>query len=103
MKRGRPLGSKNKPKPSTETISYCLSVIDDPLYRRNLLKRARSGRLRPAMECMLWYYAKGKPPDTLNLNDDTAKQELAKLSDRELLVRHDSVAKMLRRNLRRMK
>jgi hypothetical protein len=35
--------------------------VDDPEYRQSLAKRLKAGRLSPAMECMLWHYAKGKP------------------------------------------
>lgn len=35
--------------------------MDAPEYRRLLGERLRAGNLSPAVECMLWYYAKGKP------------------------------------------
>ena len=39
-------------------------IVDDPIYRANLLKRARKGKLAPPVECLLWYYSKGKPAET---------------------------------------
>ncbi len=38
------------------------SVADD-IATKKLLARARAGTLPPAVECMLWHYAKGKPKD----------------------------------------
>jgi hypothetical protein len=37
--------------------------VDDPEYRRRLGERLRGGELSPAVECVLWYYAKGRPKD----------------------------------------
>jgi hypothetical protein len=44
-------------------------MVDDPEYQRGLLKRLKSGKLAPAVECMIWYYAKSKPADTLKVED----------------------------------
>ena len=41
---------------------------DDPAYRRSLGRRLRTGKLSPAMECLLWYYAKGKPKEEVQSN-----------------------------------
>jgi hypothetical protein len=46
-----------------EVKQACAELVDDPEYRRNLATRLRGGTLSPAVECMLWYYAKGKPKD----------------------------------------
>ena len=37
--------------------------MDDPEYRRRLGEWLRGGELSPAVEVMLWHYAKGKPED----------------------------------------
>ncbi len=41
----------------------CVAIVDDSHYRKKLLARARAGTLPPAVECMLWHYAKGKPKE----------------------------------------
>ena len=35
--------------------------MDDPNYHAQLQERLLAGKLAPAVECMLWHYAKGKP------------------------------------------
>jgi hypothetical protein len=58
---GRLQGSLNKA--TVEVKQACAELIDDPKYRRRLGERLRDGDLSPAVECMLWHYAKGKPKD----------------------------------------
>ena len=58
---GRKKGVPNKA--TVEVRVACLAIVDDPQYRQTLLARARAGTLPPAVECMLWHYAKGKPKD----------------------------------------
>lgn len=58
---GRPKGSKNKA--TIEAKKACAEIVDDPAYRENLIERARNGKLAPAIEAMLWHYAKGKPKE----------------------------------------
>ena len=57
----RQRGSLNKA--TVEAKATCAGLVDDPAYRRSLGKRLRTGKLSPAVECMLWYYAKGKPKE----------------------------------------
>ncbi len=58
---GRKKGVPNKA--TAEVRAACVAIVDDAAYRRKLLARARAGTLPPAVECMLWHYAKGKPKD----------------------------------------
>lgn len=58
---GRKAGTPNKA--TAEAKEACALIVDDPIYRRNLLKRARAGKLAPAVESMLWHYSKGKPKE----------------------------------------
>ncbi len=58
---GRKKGVPNKA--TAEVRAACVAIVDDPQYRKTLLARARAGTLPPAVECMLWYFAKGKPKD----------------------------------------
>ena len=57
----RSLGVPNKA--TAEAKHACAAIVDDPTYRRNLAARARAGRLAPAVECLLWHYAHGKPKE----------------------------------------
>ena len=64
LKRGGPGRPKGVPNKATaEAKQACAAIVDDPTYRRNLAARARAGRLAPAVECMLWHYAYGKPKE----------------------------------------
>jgi len=58
---GRRLGSPNRA--TVEARAACAELVDDPDYRRSLARRLLLGKLSPALECMLWHYAKGKPKD----------------------------------------
>ena len=62
----------------------CANLVDNPRYRTTLETRLRAGRLAPAIECMLWHYAKGKPVERVELKDTS---NLSPLSDAELRVR----------------
>ena len=71
-------------------------MIEDPAYRRRLLRDLRLRKLRPAVECMLWYYAKGKPKEMVEHSGTlTLQQELSALTQEELKQRALDVAKML--------
>lgn len=64
--KGRKTGGRHKGTPNkttTETASFCASVVDDPAYQASVRARALSGELAPAVETMLWHYAKGKPKE----------------------------------------
>jgi hypothetical protein len=74
----------------------CLAMVEDPAYRRQLLKDLRARKLRPAVECMLWYYAKGKPKEMVEHSGTlTLQEELSSLTNDELKQRALDVARML--------
>ena len=58
---GRPKGVANKA--TQEAKAICAAMVDDPAYLANLRKRFIRGKLAPAVECMIWYYAKSKPTE----------------------------------------
>lgn len=58
---GRPRGVPNKA--TVEVKDFCSSIVDDPAYQQAVRARALKGKLAPAIEAMLWYYAKGKPKE----------------------------------------
>jgi hypothetical protein len=71
MAKSRKTGGRQRGTPNRATAdakAACAALIDDPEYRRNLAERLNSGKLAPALECMLWYYAKGKPREIVGVD-----------------------------------
>lgn len=58
---GRPPGIPNKV--TLEAKEAAAEIVDNPDYRAKLLERMKSGKVAPAVEAMLWAYAKGKPKE----------------------------------------
>jgi len=74
----------------------CLAMVEDPIYRARLLEDLRVRDIRPAVECMLWYYAKGKPKEMVEHSGTLSLQEeLSALSTEELRARALDIAAML--------
>ena len=46
-----------------EVKAACLEFVSDPTYLARLKVRLIAGKLAPAMECMLWHFAYGKPTE----------------------------------------
>jgi hypothetical protein len=106
MTRGRPFdGSKPGPgrrkgvpnKATAEIRDAARRLIDDPAYVRSLRRRLIAGKAAQ-METLLHYYAYGKPKDTVDVNART--QQLAMLSDREVLVLAKEAVEVLTHQLR---
>ena len=64
--RGRPRGAKSKV--SLEAKAVANRIVDEPDYRERLLRDAIAGTLPPAIEVMLWHYAKGKPTELVQMD-----------------------------------
>lgn len=62
---GRPPGSPNKA--TKEVRIFCQRLVTDPDYRVALERRWREGSLPPALESMIWNYAVGRPPQSLDV------------------------------------
>lgn len=77
---GRPAA----PAPSEKVTAkaFCKSVIASPEYRQSILNRITLGDLPPAVECLMWHYAHGKPTEHFEVKDTT--NHLAQLSLEEL-------------------
>ena len=71
---GRPKGVPNKV--TTEAKAACNLIVDDPTYRARLLARMRNGTVPPGVEQMLWYYAKGKPKERVEIGADKSLARL---------------------------
>ena len=75
---GRPRGALNKV--TIEAREAASQLVDDPEYRAKLLADLRERRLAPAIESMLWWYAKGKPKETVeHTGHDGGPIELARI------------------------
>lgn len=76
---GRQRGTLNRA--TSEVKAAATAIVDDPAYRLKLRLRALAGDLPPALETMLWHYAKGKPVERLEV---ATPGDFAKLTDAEL-------------------
>ena len=65
---GRPKGAQNKT--TREVRDIARRLVDAPAYRKSLMARLQAGKLAPAMETLLWHYARGKPSDHVEVTGD---------------------------------
>ncbi len=63
---GRGKGTLNKA--TLEIRLAARQIVEDPTYREKLLAAARARKLAPAVECLLLYYAYGKPKDAVDVS-----------------------------------
>jgi hypothetical protein len=95
LKKKNISGKKNQ-HVSTIAKLDCLQMVEDPIYRAQLLSDFRARILRPAVECMIWYYAKGKPKEMIEHTGTLSLQEeLSTLTTEELRLRALDIAAML--------
>ena len=81
---GRPKASANKY--TGDMRVFCRSLIENPTYRKDLEVKFKDGKQTPAMEQMVWYYAYGKPKETLEANWNLEKLTDEQLRNLEALV-----------------
>lgn len=65
LKKGGGAGRPKKTAQDREVQRISKKLLSDPLYVAMLKERLQSGRIQPGVEAMLWYYAHGKPPETV--------------------------------------
>jgi hypothetical protein len=88
--KGRKTGGRREGTPNKVTVEAreaAAALVDDPVYRAKLIRDLRQRKVAAAIEQMLWYYAKGKPRETVDLNTGlfmVNPEVVAKLSDEEL-------------------
>jgi hypothetical protein len=100
LKRMRSTQSPRKKFISKAARLAALDMVEDPIYRRKLLADLRARTLRPAVECMLWFYAKGKPKEMIEHSGTLQlEQELACLTEEELRDRALAIAATLKRDI----
>jgi hypothetical protein len=92
-RKGTPkTGGRKKGTPNRVTVEArraASAMVDDPAYRKRLVKDMRARKVAPAIEQMLWYYAKGKPVEqvtgTFDLRSTIVDPEKSKdLTEEEL-------------------
>ena len=66
---GRPRGVSNKVRRDAKALA--LRLVSDARYVERLQARLLSGRLGPAVETMLWFFAHGKPAEQLQVTNTT--------------------------------
>lgn len=64
LRRGGP-GRKKQTEQDKEVRRVSKKLLTSPAYQRRLKARLESGTIQPGVEAMLWYYAYGKPPETV--------------------------------------
>jgi hypothetical protein len=74
-------------------------IVRDPVYRQNLLQRARDNALGP-MEPVLWAYAYGKPADHVRVAMEASQNDLESLTEEQLAERAEMIAVVIRENAR---
>ena len=78
---GNPAGRRPGPNKATiEAKAACQAIVNDPTYQKNLLARLRAGTAAPGVECMCWYFAHGKPTETLEVSGEVSLIELVAAS-----------------------
>lgn len=66
---GNPAGrQKGVPNKATREVkTFCRGVLENGDYRERLFARAVAGDLHASVECLLYYYAYGKPKETFEV------------------------------------
>jgi hypothetical protein len=62
---GRPRGRQNQA--TRDGKAFAAFVLEDPKVQARMLHDARRGKLAPAVLCMLFHYAYGKPKENVEL------------------------------------
>lgn len=70
LKRG---GRHGPPPKSTTDEARKLSrkLLNDSAYRKALIRRLRAGTIQPGVEALLYYFAYGKPRETIETAHET--------------------------------
>lgn len=87
---GRPKGTPNKV--TIEAREVAASLVDDPVYRAKLVEDWRARKVNPAIEQMIWHYAKGKPVERYEVG---IPGDFSTLTDEELVAQSRALAERL--------
>jgi hypothetical protein len=84
LKRGGPGRPKGLPNKVTQEVQEAAAaLVDDPAYRERLERDLRARKVAPAIEQMLWYYAKGKPKEII---EHQGAIDVSGLTDADLIA-----------------
>jgi hypothetical protein len=91
MAQGQKTGGRVKGTPNKRTQeiqALARSILEQPAYLAMLTQRACAGTLPPAVETMLFYYAYGKPKDSIEHRGTLTYRvaQLQAMSDAQLLA-----------------
>lgn len=69
-------GGQKPPSKASKTVTdearkLSKKLLGDPAYRKTLKKRLRAGTIQPGVEALLYYYAYGKPKETVEAHEAT--------------------------------
>ena len=85
----RKLGGRAKGTPNKSTLAgreFAQRLVNDPDYLASVEARAKAGKLQPGIEQMIWYYAIGKPRESLELSGNIGSgRDVSQMSTAELL------------------
>ena len=59
------------PSPKMTAKAFCKEILNTQQYRESLLRRILLDELPPAVECLLYHYAHGKPIEYVEIKDTT--------------------------------
>ncbi len=75
LKRGGNQGNTGgRPRETAKTRAVrriCQRLVDDPVYRKTIREKLRDCTLHPSVQVLLWYYAYGKPKETIEATQVT--------------------------------
>ncbi len=66
--KGRRKGVPNKA--TREVREFCQRLLESEDYQAALRQRISKGRLAPALECLIWTYAYGKPKERVEMESE---------------------------------
>ena len=81
---GRAKGTLNKA--TLAGREFAERLVNDPEYLASVVARAKAGKLQPGIEQMIWYYALGKPRESVELSGNIGSaRDVTTMSTTELL------------------
>lgn len=74
--------------------AFCRSVIESKEYQESVWRRIKNDTLPPQIETLICYYAAGKPPDQVILEDRReSDRPLEEMTESELAAEASAVSK----------
>jgi hypothetical protein len=80
---GRRKGTLNRA--TVQGREFAVKLVSDAAYVASVQTRAKAGKLSPGLEALLWYFAFGKPPESLELSGKVNGRDVSQMDTNELL------------------